>query len=102
MGFFATFLTGVVGCLLVCGVEDFTSGFWVVAFLTVDVVFFLATGLLSGGASSGATGGGVQVIEKDGQVQIAPEVNQRCYWRPKAKTPTESKPVAKKEDHIHC
>ncbi|QWK13480.1 MAG: hypothetical protein KNN14_02420 [Aquificota bacterium] len=51
----------------------------------------------SGGASSGATGGGVQVIEKDGQVQIAPEVKQRCYWRPKAKTPTESKPVAKKK-----
>ncbi len=51
----------------------------------------------SGGASSGATGGGVQVIEKDGQVQIAPEVKQRCYWRPKAKTPTESKPVVKKK-----
>ena len=36
MGFFATFLTGFVGGLLVCVVEDFTSGFWVVAFLTVD------------------------------------------------------------------
>jgi len=52
---------------------------------------------VSGGASSGATGGGVQVIEKDGQVQIAPEVKQRCYWKPKAKTPTESKPVVKKK-----
>ncbi len=63
------------------------------------------TGGLAGGLSGGLVGGiigdsgtntniermpksnnGLVVLEKDGKVQIIPEVKQRCYWRPKQKT----------------
>lgn len=46
--------------------------------------------------SSTPTGGGLQIVEKDGTVQILPETKQRCYWRPKQKTTQTAKPVGGK------